>query len=98
MLERPTYLVLDLPQRIAARVCALRRRYNVAMSQLPAEITIAGSSRPWAADSRAGVHGGLPFDRTRSIAAAPDSGSVRADLKISRCASVLACAARPSSV
>lgn len=42
--DEDTYAVLDLPEPVASRVMAIRRKHNDAFrSALPAEITVAGS-------------------------------------------------------
>ena len=44
MFATPTYIVLDIPDPVAAEVIALRARYDENTARLPAEITIVGSS------------------------------------------------------
>lgn len=44
MFEHPCYVVLELPDPVAAQVLALRRRYDARLAGYPAEITLAGSS------------------------------------------------------
>ena len=44
MFRHPTYVVLELPDPVAAAVLAIRRRYDPRLAGFPAEITVAGSS------------------------------------------------------
>lgn len=44
MLKHPCYVVLEIPNPVAAQVLALRRRYDARLADFPAEITITGSS------------------------------------------------------
>lgn len=44
MFKHPCYVVLEIPDPVAAQVLALRRHYDARLADFPAEITIAGSS------------------------------------------------------
>lgn len=43
-LDRPTYVVMDMPPQVAAHVTALRTKYRPEYESLPVEITVIGSS------------------------------------------------------